>query len=488
MLLAWVLVTGAAIAQEAPPQATAQAGANEAAQALAARALQAFAGGDLAQAESLLREQLALQPTNFVAYYNLACVRAAAGDKPGACGLLAQSIEHGFSDLRQLRRDPSLAPIRGERRFQELVSGWPSVLQARRDANLESARSLFRKDYSTALDEPLRLAFLSAFDAKAFEAARAEVSKLGTWADQHVILGLSDADELAQDAWVVVVLPRHEDFMRWVRSVYGAAAVQTTSLIAGSYEHDGKRLVAMDLGSTLRHEFFHVLHWRSCTRLGQLHPIWIQEGLCSLVEDYDTGGDGSLQPAPSWRTNTAKRLEKLGHLLPIEQLAALPPNRFSGSRPLANYAQARAVFLFIWQRGKLADWYSTYTRGFHEDPSGVKALEGVFEMPIEQLNAQYKAWLRMLPAVPEEILPGMASLGVEIDAGRGEGPVVFKVFGRKKDGLRTGDIVTSIDSKATRDIAELVRVLSQYQPGDTVEVAYRRGRLYGSANVTLVER
>jgi S1-C subfamily serine protease len=54
--------------------------------------------------------------------------------------------------------------------------------------------------------------------------------------------------------------------------------------------------------------------------------------------------------------------------------------------------------------------------------------------------------------------------------------------------LKTGDVVTSIDNRTTRDLAELVRVLSAYRPGDIVTVAYRRGKNYGETPVELVPR
>jgi S1-C subfamily serine protease len=89
----------------------------------------------------------------------------------------------------------------------------------------------------------------------------------------------------------------------------------------------------------------------------------------------------------------------------------------------------------------------------------------------------------------------MASLGLEVDAGTGEGPIVVSIArapraprGEKRPDLKVSDIITAIDGKAVRDIAELVRVLSGYKPGDTVTVSYRRFRLYGDTEVTLVEK
>jgi hypothetical protein len=48
--------------------------------------------------------------------------------------------------------------------------------------------------------------------------------------------------------------------------------------------------------------------------------------------------------------------------------------------------------------------------------------------------------------------------------------------------------VTSIDHRTTRDLAELVRVLSTLKAGDVVTVGYRRGQTYGEETVELVPR
>src|SRR5690606_4633408 len=84
-----------------------------------------------------------------------------------------------------------------------------------------------------------------------------------------------------RDPWVIVFLPMPRDYARWAMGKFGPGWRQ----VGGSYSDDEKMLVTQDLGGTLRHEFWHVLHWRDQRRRGQLHPIWIMEGLCSLVED-----------------------------------------------------------------------------------------------------------------------------------------------------------------------------------------------------------
>ena len=101
---------------------------------------------------------------------------------------------------------------------------------------------------------------------------------------------------------IISSLPTPQDFARLV----GAPG------IGGYYERDRKRLVSQDIGPSLRHEFFHVLHWRRMDRTGQQHPYWVMEGFATLVEDIEADGSGGISVVPSWRTNIVRRLERAG--------------------------------------------------------------------------------------------------------------------------------------------------------------------------------
>ncbi len=470
------------------------------AQDLQTRALEAIGKGDAAGGEALLREQLALDPGNFVIYYNLACARSLQDDAPGGMDLLVRAVERGFVDLAQMRRDPQLARVRTDPRFERLAGNWAEVLRRQSDANLKATKAQFTQGaYAQSSDERLRVHVLSAMDETSTTQARADIARLYDWALGGVFADLTRADAAQADAWTVVVLPSPKDFVRWVVSSYGSAAAGSFSGIGGAYMHDEKRLVAQDLGATLRHEFFHVLHWRSTTRLGQDHPIWIQEGLCSLVEDYELAADrspASLRPVPSWRTNISKRLLNAGKLLRIEQLAKVPRATFTGTNPLAHYGQARTVFLFLSDRGKLGEWYAHYTGHYAEDPTGVASIAAVFAKPIDQVEKDYRAWVRALPEVAEQLRPGEATLGVDVEPGTGDGPVIVGIPRLKKNepaparlaGLSVGDVITAVNGLPTRDLNELIRVLGAMKVGDEVEVEYRRRTQRGSAKIRLVPR
>ncbi len=465
---------------------------------LAGQASQAFSKGDYASAAGFLERQLALQPENGACWYNLALARSNLDDQAGALEALTNAVERGFSDRARILREPEFVRLRELDGFTRIRDRWDEVLAAANDRVLSQCRQEFGADLREERDEELRAVFLTSADPTLVARAREELHGV-----RRLAASIFGPDEHAKDApWVVVVLPNRKGFEKWAGQTYGAGARGTFQQIGGAYEHSRKRLVAIDLGATLRHEFFHVLQYRELERLGQQHPIWIMEGLASLAEDLEFPPAGSPdvpKPLTSWRTNIAQRTDRTGTYLTIAQMAAMDQQKFSSARPLANYAASRNVFMYLYSQHRLADWWRTFTtdveHGLRADESGVAAMEHTLGKPSKEIDKDSRVWLRTLSPVAESIEPGMASLGVEVEAGLGEGPVVTRVVPRPKGnvhqsapGLRPGDTLLSIDAKPTRDLAELVRVLGTYKAGDQVLLEVRRGQAIKEFRVTLVAR
>lgn len=450
------------------------------ADALARQAIAALQAGEFSIAKTRLEAALKVDPANYVLLYNLAVAEAQLGETAQAEKRLVEAIGAGFVDFFQLERDPDLTPIRQGEIFQGVLAGWPRLLDARIDAEVDALRRRYGGRYLYDRDADLRLAYVSAFDPKTFEAVKVELRAIAHWTRRTLFPDLPlTAGVERPDPWTLVLLPTPEDFIRLVPAAD----------IGGWYDHDARRLIAQDLGPSLRHEFLHVLHWREMTRTGQRHPEWIMEGLGALVEDVNIDSAGGVVPVPSARTNIAKRLAKVNRLPSIAHLASMERRRFVSNRPLANYAEARAVMLFLFERGALADWWARYEQTYSKDPSGLTALEQTLGMPTASIDKALRAWLLDLPEVAEEIKAGMASLGVELSLGRGDGPRVAKYLpgGRARDaGLRLGDVIVAIDGASTRTIDDAHRLLGERQAGEEVEVRLRRGRLWLTLRVPLV--
>lgn len=447
-------------------------------------AIAAYYAGDLDTAERLLRQHAKADPKNPVPHYNLACVLASRGDLEPAMNSLKESIERGFSDRRQIEHDPNLANLHDLPAFKAIIDRWDEVLEARAQAVLEAAKKTFGRSYTFERDEPHRLIYANAYTPESFADAKLEIERVARWASPNVFDHADLPAGAPADAWVMVVLPKQSHFRQWAVRHFGAQAVQGTTQIGGLYDHDAKELWASDLGGTLRHEFFHVLHWRSMNALGQRHPLWVQEGLASLVETIDPSG----RPTPCWRTNLVQKQARGRHLIPVQEFTGERGQRLYRDQPLRFYAQARGIFLYLLERGKLGDYYEHLAAHFREDPTGLGSLLAVTQTDAEGFDAAFRSWALGLPEVPQELKRGDAALGVRIDvASTGEGIKITGFPGRRPPGLRLGDIITHVDGQPTRDYFELVRVVSSHSPGEEVEVRFRRRRVHSSATITLRE-
>jgi hypothetical protein len=456
----------------------------------AARAVEAFNRQDFDEAERLWKAWSERDPSAFVPLYNLACARSMRGDTKGAGEHILAAIQRGFADINQLKTDPNLRAFRKTETYTQILEGWNKFLDRRLEADMAAARKQYGSRYNYTKDEKYRLAFASAYDTVTSRQAREEVRRTADWAIKNVFTDLARGDDNEFDAWVMVVLPTSSDFQRWAIETYGDIPGTATSMLGGAYAHDQKKLVTQDLGSTLRHEFFHVLHWRSVDRLGQRHPVWIQEGLASLVEDMDQTRRGRWEPAISWRTNSIRSLAQHNKLLPIEHLATMDRSRYATNRPLANYAMSRGVFMYLHDRGKLATFYETYTDDYAEDPSGLTALLTVLGMTSGEFDESFRQWCRSLDEVYEQNSPPNLGIGVSLDLSVGDGPVIRQLThdSAKRAGLRPGDVLTGMNGRSVRDLNEFYRVLTGLNEGQSVEVTYHRRGQHKSTKLPITGR
>ncbi len=447
-------------------------------------AIAAFYAGDLDTAERLLRRHAKADPKNPVPHYNLACVLASRGELEPAMDSLKESIERGFSDRHQIEVDPHLANLREMPAFLAIIDRWDEVLEARAQAVLEAAKKAFGRSYTFERDEAHRLIYTNSYTPESFADAKLEIEHVAQWSMKSIFDHAALPAEVPADAWVMIVLPKQSHFRQWAVRQFGAQSVQGTTQIGGLYDHDAKELWASDLGGTLRHEFFHVLHWRSMNALGQRHPLWVQEGLAALVETLDTAG----APTPCWRTNLVHKQARGRHLIEITQFAGKRGQRVYRDQPLRFYAQARGIFLYLHERGVLDDFYAHLAAHYREDPTALVSLLAVTDTDAEGFDAAFRSWAMGLPEVPQDLKRGDAALGVRIDvASMGEGIKITGFPGRRPPELRLGDIITHVAGQPTRDYYELVRVVSSHSPGEEVEVRFRRRRTHSEVTITLRE-
>jgi hypothetical protein len=205
----------------------------------------------------------------------------------------------------------------------------------------------------------------------------------------------------------------------------------------------------------------------------------------------DENGDRAWRPVPSFRTNIVRKQAQRNNLTPIRTIAELDRRIFTGSQPLRRYAEARAVFLFMLERGILKDWYRIYTtdpeRGYRADRSGLAAIEAAAAQPLEDFEIAYALWAKdRLPDVAENAGDVDVTLGFElIEAGDGAEVRQITRETKRESGLRFGDIITAINDRPTSDVYELYRILGELRPGQVVALDYRRGSRIGTTTVTV---
>ncbi len=441
------------------------------------RAMELLEAGNPAEARPLLEQIVQLDPQDFVSLYNLACVRASEGETDAAEEAIRCAIGVGFVDFHQLLRDPDLAPIRDSRTVRQVVGSWRRALDLRGDADARAAKEALGPKYSHITDAELRIHILSAFNADATRAAHDELRRVAAFVDREMFE--IDTPDERPDPWTLVILPTKEDFRRFV----------PFDGVGGIYDHDQRRLVTRDLGPSLRHEFVHVLHHRRMSRTGIEHAFWVQEGLASLVERLEMAhaADGPARSAPNWRINIARRLAEPRRLTPWDTFLALDSTKFVTIRPLAMYAQAYALSLWLYERGDLRAWIDAYEQTADESPTGEDAFVRTLDGDAAALQRAWRDWLVAKDFVPERFEDGMPSLGVDLDDASDEGPRVVGVFARRSaDSLRLRDVVLAIDGAPVRTVAEAIQALHDRAGAGTAEVDVRRGRLDLTLSVQIV--
>lgn len=351
--------------------------------------LRSFREGDYQRAADLLDESLRTSPGDALTLYNAACARSRLGQRDLAAQFLLKSVQAGFKDFSHMRRDADLVPMRDHAMFRALIDAREAA-----DAMLTQREvDKWRKEhgdefYRFERDEARRIHFITSLDEDDHAAMREMLDR--------------EADHLAGTLfgagprrYIIVAVPTPAD----------AAKLMPDKHVHGTYKHMKGMLIAADTGASLRHEFFHALHHNHMDRVGQQHPLWIQEGLAALYEDYVLSETGSITFMPNERRNIAKSMARDNRLLPLDQFTALIDTEF-GAKPARNYVQARTIFEFVADRGMLQAWYEAYVRGFDRDSTGAQAMVEVFGQPMNDMDAAWRQWLDEQPTiVTQNVIP-----------------------------------------------------------------------------------
>ncbi len=431
-----------------------------------------FVEGDWARAADLIERYLARTPNDAVMLYNGACAYARLGRRDKAATYLMRAVDAGLRDLDEIATEPDLEGIRDHPTFVALVQRvqWNATQEA--TAALAQWRAVYGEDrYRYEKDEERHLAYATALDPVSHRQMRRMLERqadhlhrtlLGAWPSPYVL----------------IAVPTPHDSRR----------LFDADQIGGIYEHSKRQLIARDIGGSLRHEFFHALHYAHMEQLKQKHPLWVQEGLASLYEDYIFTDDEQVVFLPNERHNIVKALAAVGRLTPWRDLLALSEQRFM-DRASQLYPQTRSIFEFLADRGRLRSWYRALIEHFDADPTGATAFETCFGMPLADVERSWRRWLLTRPKIDLTIEAGDAVLGIEsFPNTSNDGVVIDRIRPRSAAAgsqLRVGDTIVSVDGTPTRSFAELITLIAAKRIGDTVRVRARHDGGYFTVVVRL---
>ncbi|MHC4774858.1 MAG: TPR end-of-group domain-containing protein [Planctomycetota bacterium] len=436
------------------------------------RIYQSFMDGDFARAATLIEAHLEQHPRDPVMLYNGACAYCHLQQNDRAASYLRRAVAAGLDDLGQIARDPDLDPLRDHPVYLAVVRQLEGVGSGPAES-LERWRSYYGSDnYLYDQDERRRIAYATALDRTSHVEMRRMIERQADQL-QRVLF------ETSLDSYLLIAVPTPRD---------GRRLFHDNDRAGGIYEHDKRRLIARDTGSSLRHELVHALHYAHMDRLDQRHPLWVQEGLASLYESYALNGDGSITFLPNERHNIVKGLALASRLTRWRELFAMSDDQFM-AKAGRYYPQARSIFEFLADRGKLSCWYRALIETCAEDPTGAEAFELCFEESLATVERQWQQWVKTRPKVDIAIDTGDAALGIESDLhSSNDGVLIADVIpgsAAAAAALETGDVIVAVDGEPTRSLTELQTIIATKHVGDSVRIRARRDGDYFTVVVRL---
>lgn len=457
--------------REAPGARPARA---EAGQSLDRRIYECYVSGDYSRAVALIKEHLETSPNDADMLYNLACAYCMLSDHDSAASSLLRAFKAGFADIEHMRSDPDLQGLREHPTFRRILEEADKVSTRRtRDAVAQWRDVYGTEHYRYESDKHRRINYAVALDEASFSTIR---RMLEAEADQ-VNASLFGGQKPGYDVLIAVPTPADAD-----RFFNGQDD------IGGMYQHPLRRLVARDIGASLRHEFFHALHYVDMERTRQRHPLWIQEGLATLYEEYEIDEGGAIRFVANDRQYLVKARAKAGRLIKWKDLFPMNAQMFM-ARAQQHYPQVRSIFEFVADQGKLVAWYQAYVQTYADDPTSAKAFEQIFGQPLEEIERDWRRWVAAQPAIDLNINQGDAALGIRSAENlANDGVLITDVLpgsSAARSRLRKGDVIVSVDGRPTPSLIDLRRIIAGKDVGDEIEVKARRESEYLTLRITL---
>jgi len=344
--------------------------------ALSHRAVDFIDKRSFKDAERTLNKALEIDPENATCLFNLACVHAAMGKSQTALDDLRRATDAGFTDFTHIETDPIFLKMRGLKGYEELVARKAEITHAAGQRIVEELKEFIGDKYVFSVDEKRKFVFAvrSPSLLKSLEKSiDDEADSLGQLVFSH-----------PSDEFIRIVMATPSDFAR----------IETRPGVGGYYDDSARMLFVHRPGAELRHEFVHAIHAADQHALGEVHPIWLSEGLATLYENPRTeaGNKSRLLPNDTWRLTEVQTAARRGTLIPLEELVKMKRAAFTNRADLA-YGEAGSLLMYLHEREMLKGFYIGYTEHYEQDPSGQAAIERITGKKLKDLQAEWVQWL-----------------------------------------------------------------------------------------------
>lgn len=310
---------------------------------------------------------------------------AARGDAAEAMALLERAVAAGFTQFGMLQADAAFDSLRENELFKRLLAERDRIVAEFLTQATTMLLDRLGKTHAvvSSADDPYVV-----IAAGGAAAGKQTTGILRTIADLH---GKTLFTNQARGGFIVVLTDDAEAFA----ALRGGGPEASGS--AGFYNH-GTRTLVIRRGTgtgTIAHEFTHALHFADMEALGQIHPIWIREGLGSLYEESAPRAD-RLVGLVNWRLPLLKKALAEGRTFPLRAFLENSERCFTEQTGVA-YAMARYLCFFLQEKQVLVPWYARYCRNFADDRNGVRSLEEAYGKPLDQIEADWIEFVKSLP-------------------------------------------------------------------------------------------
>jgi tetratricopeptide (TPR) repeat protein len=423
-----------------------------------------FEKKEYAQCEQILRQMIKLVPAYDTAWYNLACVQSRTKRPTEAVASLNKAVELGYTRLQYMERDSDLEALHNTEGFKSLLARREEIQRKRGQKIENELKSQYGKKYLCEIDHEHKLVFATSVDQRTLEEVKAQLT-----AEAKALW--TDLFDYKPEQYLTVVIPSEEDAKAFAPSV------------GGFFQPETDRLIARQIGVTLRHEFTHAMHWGDQQARGQQHAIWVLEGLAGLIESASFTG-GHIHPEPNSRLNMLQAVMQAKREMSWKTLFESDQSKFMRSA-MVTYPESRYVMMYFYQKGKLRQWYTAYCQMANKDPSGIQATEKVFGKKLGEIEADWKKWV--MAQTPPPTRPKEAYLGVSLKMAADGLEIRETVLGSGADkaGLQTKDVILKVDNQRIVDMDTLIAYVAKKAVGTVVTIEYRRSDKREKVRVTL---